>query len=147
MFSPELFSSRDHNANVFTANNGMLEARLYLSSVEDIVGVHYDDVPDSTFRDKRSALAAMTTDEINPLLTAKKGFAMRGSADDAKLLVIPSGRVLVSASHGAMYMRWGKILRRRRPRACCTYASQDLAELPWVQESDVRPRQLHGLHC
>ena len=107
IFSPELYASEERETNIFTTNNGCCEARLYLKGEEDIIGLHYDDVPGSTFREKRSLFARMTIDNLKELVQEKNGLAYRGHFEDMRLLIIPSGRLVINASNGATYMRWG----------------------------------------
>jgi len=107
VFMPEMFHTTDHDVNVFTTNNGMCEGRIYLSGSEAIVGIHYDDIAGDSFRAKRHTIAGMTIDQLGEQIKEKKGFAMRCSAEAERLVIIPSGRIVVNASSGATYLRWG----------------------------------------
>ena len=49
----------------------------------------------------------MTIDNLQELVQEKNGFAYRGHSEDARLIIIPSGRVVINASNGATYLRWG----------------------------------------
>ena len=93
--------------NIFTTNNGTCEARLYLRGEEDIIGLHYDDAPGTTFRVKKAFFARLTIDNLREMVKEKGGFAYRGHSEDMRLLVIPSGRLVISASNGSIYLRWG----------------------------------------
>ena len=107
IFQPEIYHTADKDVNIFTTNNGMCEARLYLSGGEDVVGLHYDDIPGDNFHAKRHAVSAMTIDQLGSIVKEKHGFATRCAAKDEKLVIIPSGRIVINASDGATYLRWG----------------------------------------
>ena len=108
IFAPEIFHTSNRDVNVFTTNNGMFEGRIYVEGSEDIVAIHYDDLPGDTFRQKRHSVTALTIDQLGVVVREKKGFAMRCSAEANRLVIIPSGRIVVNASSGATYcFRWG----------------------------------------
>ena len=96
IFAPEVYCSVPRETNIFTTNNGPCEARLYLRGEEDIIGLHYDDVLGNTFHYSMKAMAQ-----------EKNGFAYRGHSEDMRLVVISSGRLVINASNGSTYMRWG----------------------------------------
>ena len=102
-----MYSSVPRETNIFTTNNGTCEARLFLRGEEDIIGLHYDDVPGNTLREKRAMIARMTIDTMKQIVQEKSGLAYRGHSEDMRLVVIPSGRLVINASNGATHMRWG----------------------------------------
>ena len=107
IFAPEVYCSVPRETNTFTISNGTCEARLYVRGEEDTIGLHYDDVPGNTFREKRAVIARMTIDNLKEMAQEKNGFAYRGHSEDMRLVVIPRGRLVINASNGSTYMRWG----------------------------------------
>ena len=59
------------------------------------------------FRAVQSVVARMTIDSMNEMVQEKNGFAYRGHSEDMRLVAIPSGRLVINASNGSTYMRWG----------------------------------------
>ena len=71
------------------------------------MGIHYDDVLGNTFCEQRTLIARMTADKLKELVQEKNGFAYRGHSEDMRLVVIPSGRLVINASNSGNDMRRG----------------------------------------
>ena len=80
---------------------------MYLEGGEDLIVIPMDSVPGQNFKDKRAHLLAASSEQIMALVESSKGSAYRLDAGEDELLVIPTGMMVMWASHGASCLRWG----------------------------------------
>ena len=98
--------SANHNTNIGTSQFGCTECRIMLEGSEVLVGVPFEKVPGTSFKDKRLNVTRMTVDDITTMVRDNGGFSIKLSADDDLCAIIPSGFLLISASTHCKYLRW-----------------------------------------
>ena len=74
IYDPMLQINTNMHCQVYTTENGVVQARLYLSGSEVIVGIPYPNVPGQTFREKRAHVQTQTVDQLVQLARDKNGF-------------------------------------------------------------------------
>jgi len=107
IYTPELFGQTLGHVSVFTTNSGTCEGRIYMEGSDCIVGIAYEKVPGATFLEKRRSIVSMSPESIEGLCKDAGGFQAVLTASDNKAVIIPSGHIIISASQGSCYYRWG----------------------------------------
>lgn len=104
VFAPMFFAFKENYVMVNVSHMGMMEARAIFEGTCLVAGVPYEAAPGQNMKEKRHSLAAMGYDRLKLLIGESHGFAV--THDSTKLLVIPSGYVLLMASAGCVGARW-----------------------------------------
>ena len=93
--------------SVFTTTSCVADARIYLEGHEYIAGVPYERVTGSTFKEKRDFICNLGVHDLNALLLDAKGFCLKADAGDEKILLLPTGFLMLFGSCGSQCVRWG----------------------------------------
>jgi hypothetical protein len=129
-YAPFFFAFKENYVIVTVAHMGMMEARAIFEGTCLVAGVPYEAAPGQTMKEKQRSLATMGYDRLKTLIVESHGFAV--THDSTKLLVIPSGYLLLMASAGCVGVRWsmsGDEADTLRVKYCLT---NQLASFPEV---------------
>eukprot|EP00927_Polykrikos_kofoidii_P065099 TRINITY_DN60895_c0_g1_i1.p1 TRINITY_DN60895_c0_g1~~TRINITY_DN60895_c0_g1_i1.p1 ORF type:complete len:788 (-),score=151.87 TRINITY_DN60895_c0_g1_i1:269-2575(-) len=104
IYAPDILVSCAKHVAISATLNGCCEARVSLSGSETLVGLPYSRIPGNNMKDKRAWFSRATVDELSKLVNDAFGFICTLCADSCVL--VPSGFMLCSASHGSHTLRW-----------------------------------------
>jgi hypothetical protein len=104
VYSPYLYGYARSYVSVQMPHMAAMEASVIFEGYEVVAGVPIEQVEGRTIKEKRQNLTTMGLDRLRTLLKDSGGFIVRH--DSARLLVIPTGFMLLTASPAARGARW-----------------------------------------
>jgi hypothetical protein len=104
VYSPWYFGYARSYVNVQVPHMGAMEARLLLEGDEIVAGIPFEHCEGATLREKVRSVKDIGFDRLRTLITGSGGFACHH--DTTKLLVVPTGFLLLIASPAALGVRW-----------------------------------------
>jgi hypothetical protein len=104
IYSPYFYGYARSYVAVQMPHMASMEARVLFEGVELVAGVPIEQVEGRALKEKRQNLTHMGYDRLRALLKDSGGFAVRHDSD--RLLVIPTGFLLIVASAACRGARW-----------------------------------------
>ena len=144
VYALELFGTAERHVDVFTTGHCTAELRMYIAGSEDIIGLPYREVPGESFKEKRQNVSRMTVDGLKTVVAQTTVFVLAANMDDDRLVMIPSGFLLVTASHGATYVRKGLSADEQDSCRVKFMLSEVLASFQEFRSDPYSHQQLHG---
>ena len=104
IFTPQTFGASPNFVSVGVPHMAMMDARMLTSGSEYALGFKYENVPGSTFKEKRVYLLSCPAESLSGLIAAD-GWAV--FHDTSKILLVPTGFIVMYATvSGTEGIRW-----------------------------------------